>query len=190
MFKKVLIPLITGNEEIETVTIYSILSRAGNKVLLSKCPEINKADNNLNVKLSRGLTIRANRELSYNMKNKFDLIILPGGLLGAKNYNKCEMIKRILYYRKKENLLYGAICATPGVFLAKNNLLNYSATCFPSFKNNLTEHGYKYENKPIVQDGNIITGRGAGDAITFSLKLVKILNGKNIYNNVKKSLLL
>ena len=37
MIKKVLIPIIAGNEEIETSCIYSILSRAGNKVTLSKC---------------------------------------------------------------------------------------------------------------------------------------------------------
>ena len=33
MIKKVLIPIIAGNEEIETSCIYSILSRAGKRII-------------------------------------------------------------------------------------------------------------------------------------------------------------
>ena len=188
MIKKVLIPIIAGNEEIETSCIYSILSRAGNKVTLSKCNLNNESS--LNVKLSRGLNIKANCFLSSDMKDKFDLVVLPGGLAGAKNYNKCEMLKEMLRYRKEKGLLYGGICATPGVFLAKNKLLSTKGTCFPTFMNIVMENGYLYENKPFVIDRNVLTGRGAGDAMTYALNLVKIINGVNSYYNVKRGLLL
>ena len=98
------------------------------------------------------------------------------------------MLKEMLRYRKEKGLLYGGICATPGVFLAKNKLLSTKGTCFPTFMN--IENGYLYENKPYVIDRNVLTGRGAGDAMTYALNLVKIINGVNSYYNVKRGLLL
>ena len=100
------------------------------------------------------------------------------------------MLKEMLRYRKEKGLLYGGICATPGVFLAKNKLLSTKGTCFPTFMNIVMENGYLYENKPYVIDRNVLTGRGAGDAMTYALNLVKIINGVNSYYNVKRGLLL
>lgn len=56
--------------------------------------------------------------------------------------------------------------------------------------NIVKENGYLYENKPFVNDENVFTGRGAGDAMIYALNLVKIINGIKSYNNVKKGLLL
>lgn len=198
MKKRILIPLVNGNEEIETITIFSILSRAGNLVNLIKCNDLpNDNTKALEITLSRGLRIKANTTLTSilsPLKTSFntpiDCIVLPGGLTGASNYNKSKTLINILRHRKQTNKLYGAICATPSIFLAKHNLLFSKATCFPSFKSSLIEHGIQYHNTPFVIDNNIITGRSAGDALAFSLQLVRMLNGSDTYASIKKSVLL
>lgn len=195
MKKRILIPLVHGNEEIETITIFSILSRAGNTIHLVKCDDMN--NNNLEVTLSRGLRIKTDNNLSNvinkykrNINNCYDCIVLPGGLQGAINYNKSKTLINVLYERKYMNKLYGSICATPGMFLARNNLLHSIATCFPSFKEQLIKNGIQYKNEPFIIDNNIITGRSAGDALKFSLQIVKMLNGIEVSNKVKSSVLL
>ena len=196
MKKRILMPLVHGNEEIETITIFSILSRAGNILHLVKCNDDNTQHNDsLDVTLSRGLRVKTNNTLHHIIKRNdintyYDCIVLPGGLQGAINYNKSKTLINILHQRKHLNKLYASICATPGVFLANNNLLHSKATCYPSFKLNLLSHGIKYTNAPYVIDNNIITGRSAGDALQFSLQLVTTLNGFDVYNKVKSSVLL
>ena len=44
------------------------------------------------------------------------------------------------------------------------------ATCYPGFEDKLL--GAKVSTDPVVQDGNIITGKGMGVAIPFALKLL------------------
>ena len=189
-------PLAHGNEEIETTTIFSVLSRAGNILHLVKCDDDNADNNsnNLEVTLSRGLRVTTNNNLSSiihrNVNTYYDCIVLPGGLQGAINYNKSKTLINILHERKRINKLYAGICATPGVFFARNHLLRSKATCFPSFKHSLLSHGVQYINTPYVIDNSIITGRSAGDALQFSLQLVAALNGVEVYDKVKSGILL
>ena len=44
-------------------------------------------------------------------------------------------------------------------------------------------------DKNVVQSGNIITSKGPATAMEFALELVKILNGEQVYNEVKNGLL-
>jgi hypothetical protein len=53
--KKILVAIVEGSEEIETITISNILTRANNDVKLCKV-NINKEDN-LVVQLARGIKI-------------------------------------------------------------------------------------------------------------------------------------
>jgi hypothetical protein len=53
--KKIIVAIVEGSEEIETVTITNILTRASNEVKLCKV-DIN-GDNNLIVPLARGIKI-------------------------------------------------------------------------------------------------------------------------------------
>lgn len=50
--------------------------------------------------------------------------------------------------------MYGAICATPALFLAKNNLLLKESTGYPIFEKDITNAGYKYSNQAYLVDQN------------------------------------
>ncbi len=97
--KRIMLAVIDGNEEIETITISNILRRAENEVVLSKVRYNNdwKNQENLIVKLARGQKIvKINLKLKIIIQSKiadslldeedhekYDMIILPGGKLGA-----------------------------------------------------------------------------------------------------------
>lgn len=171
--KKVLIPIANGSEEIETSSIFSVLTRAGNSVKLAS---INQQLENY-ITLSRGIKIIPDILLSKEDHKKYDMIIMPGGVNGAKAYNRSNLLISILKERKKHRRYYAAMCATPSLFLAPNQLLIKKATGYPIFKNQMIQLGYQYVNKNVVIDNNIITGQGPKNAIEFSLKIVEILNG-------------
>jgi 4-methyl-5(b-hydroxyethyl)-thiazole monophosphate biosynthesis len=85
--------------------------------------------------------------------------------------------------------LIGAICAAPAVVLAKHGLLQgHTATCYPGdkFVSQLPSHDSAHN---VVVSGNIITSKGPGTAMEFSLKLVGALFGHEKEEQLKREMI-
>ena len=169
MRKTVLVPLADGFEEIEAVTIIDILRRAGIEVIVAGV-------GGRQVTGSHGITVEAN-VLLEQYEGTPDAVVLPGGMPGAKNLKESAALRDILHQMKKANKLIGAICASPAVVLASYGFLDGKrATCYPGFENQLGPK-VTFSKERVVHDGQIITSRGPGSALEFSLELVKELVG-------------
>jgi len=107
MQKKVLIPLASGFEEIEAVSIIDILRRAEIEVVIGYLEKSNL------ILGANGITIQGDEEVKNIDINTIDMVILPGGLEGTKALTNNEIIQNILKHMNKQNKLIGAICAQP-----------------------------------------------------------------------------
>lgn len=177
---RVLVPVAQGVEELEAVTIIDLLRRAGIDVTLAGENEI--------ITCSRGLKMIPDVLLEYlNEFDRYDAIIIPGGLQGTENLINNEYLSSIIETYKTRGILFAAICAGPLV-LNSNKVINKDnfITSHPSVKSQLTE--YKYEQENVVVDGNIITSRGAGTAIEFTLNIISKLAGAEIADKVAEEI--
>ncbi len=165
--KKVIIFLAEGFEEIEALTPVDVLRRAGIDV---KTVSIS---NHLQVTGARQITVLADKLFEEVTFQDIDLIVLPGGMPGAANLNKHHALKELLVRFSNQNKLIGAICAAPMVLGELDLLHGKTATCYPGFESHLK--GAQVTSQPVETDGNIITGRGVGAALAFSLRLVELL---------------
>jgi 4-methyl-5(b-hydroxyethyl)-thiazole monophosphate biosynthesis len=68
-----------------------------------------------------------------------------------------------------------AICAAPLILGEMGLLEGRRATCFPGYEHHL--QGAKHYPIPAITDGHIITGRGIGAAMEFSIEIVANLFG-------------
>jgi protein deglycase len=179
--KKIAVHLAEGFEEIEAVNIIDVLRRAEINV------KVVSITNNLEVTGSHGIKIIADKlfqEVNYNL---IDMIILPGGMPGATNLNNhLGLREQILNFYDTKKLL-GAICAAPLVFGNLGILKNKNTTCYPGFENQL--HGAIATGENIEVADNIITGKGAGVAIDFALKIVEIIKGKELANKLAQKMI-
>jgi 4-methyl-5(b-hydroxyethyl)-thiazole monophosphate biosynthesis len=82
-----------------------------------------------------------------------------------------------------------AICAAPMVLGGLGLLKGKKATCYPGFEKYLTG-AILATNQSVVQDGNIITGKGPAFALEFALALVALVAGQAKRNEVAAGLLL
>ena len=82
--------------------------------------------------------------------------------------------------------MVSAICAAPSVLGRLGLLKGKKATCYPGFEDKLS--GAECTGEYVVRDGNIITGRGAGAAIDFGLKIVEYFKGDQISNELRKTM--
>eukprot|EP01040_Poterioochromonas_malhamensis_P001366 gene1366-1447_t len=182
MKPKVLVPIADGTEEIEAVTIIDTLVRGGAEVTVASVM------GRLEVICSRGVKLVGDRHIEECASEAWDLICCPGGMPGATHLSNNEALTTLLTSQNRHKKLIGAICAAPAVVLAKHGLLHEkSATCYPAEKFSSQLHPYSSEN--VVVDHHIITSRGPGTALEFSLKLVGILFGHEKENLLKREML-
>jgi 4-methyl-5(b-hydroxyethyl)-thiazole monophosphate biosynthesis len=168
--KTIAVHLATGFEEIEAVTIIDILRRAGLKVIV-----VSVTDDYL-VKGAQQIPVKADKLFAEVDYQAVDMMVLPGGLPGAENLDKHEGLKSQIRNFDQAGKPIGAICAAPMVLGHLGLLEGKKAVCYPGFEKDLTGATVAYS--PTAMDGKIVTGRGIGAALNFSLELVKMLDSK------------
>jgi 4-methyl-5(b-hydroxyethyl)-thiazole monophosphate biosynthesis len=170
MLKKVLVPIADGTEEIEAVVTIDVLRRAGAEVTVASVM------GDRQVTASRQVNLVADKHIKECTGNTYDLIALPGGMLGAKYLRDCKELIEMLKNQVAAGRLYGAICASPAVILEHHGLLqDKKATCHAGFAGKLKNQ--ETAESRVVVDSNCITSRGPGTAVEFALQLVEELFG-------------
>lgn len=178
---RVLVPLAQGCEELEAVTIIDLLRRAGIEVVTAGL------DNNP-VKASRGVVLIPDTTLDDALKQDYDLVALPGGLPGADYLNEDPRIQALLKKMTSENKFTAAICAAPKVLARAGLLDGKRATSFPGTLEKLNLSNTTIETDSVVQDGKVITSRGPGTAMDFTLTLIENLSGKEKRQEIEAGL--
>lgn len=171
---RALVPLAEGFEEIEAVTIIDVLRRGDIDVVTAGLETAI-------VEGSHRITLISDRLLAHVDPLTFDLIVLPGGP-GTYKLKDDPRIADMLKQQSQAGKLIAAICAAPLVLSEAGLLADKKATSFPSVQNKLQVG--EYLTVPVVVDGQVITGRGAGTAMAFALKLVELLTDQTVANKL------
>ena len=116
------------------------------------------------------------------------MIVLPGGLPGADNLNNDPRIQTIVKKLAANNKYTAAICAAPRVFATAGLLEGKHVTSFPGALDNFPVNNLSYEESAVVVDDKIVTSRGPGTAMDFSLTLIELLMGKEKRDEVEAAL--
>jgi protein deglycase len=183
MVKKILVPLAEGFETIEALSVVDVFRRAGAEVVVAAVGESQQ------VTSAHRVPVLADLLLQDCVGEIFDLIVLPGGIPGAQNLKKSEILAEMLQRQNQAGRMYGAICAAPAVVLEGQGLLaGKEATCHPSFAEQLSSG--RRVDQDVVMSGNCVTGRGAGASIDFAMALLGLLLGEEKRRDVAKSMAL
>lgn len=178
---RVLVPLASGVEELEAVTLIDVLRRGGLDVTSAALSET------LPVKGSRNITLLADAAWSSLDPADFDALVLPGGGTGTENLAADPRIRDAVRSFHEEGKYVAAICAAPTVLARAGILEGRRATCYPTCAEEL---GEAYDDAaPVIADGNVITSQGPGTAMLFALVLVQHFAGDDVARKVADGLL-
>lgn len=174
----VLVILPEGFEEVEAVAPIDLLRRAGSEVTLAALAD------SIHVTGRNGLTLHADTTLTAVGESLFDLLFLPGGP-GVKHLRADPRVLAAVRRHHEANRWLAAICAAPtvlhdaGLLAGRRYTAHFSVAAeLPAL---LTE-------ERVVQDGRILTSRGAGTAIDFGLALVRVLHSSESSAEVARSI--
>lgn len=172
--------LADGFEEVEALAPLDMLRRAGKEVRTVSIKSSKQVTG------SHGITVTADITLK-EIDVLPELVILPGGMPGAKNLRECKEVCKCVTDTYENGGYIGAICAAPFIFGELGLLKGKRATCYPGFEKSLI--GATVEGEKVVRDGKIITAAGMGAALLFGKELVSALCGAEAAEKIMKAII-
>ena len=168
MKKRVLCLVADGVEELELVVPVDVLRRAGAEVVLAVVGE------GIHVTGRNGMVLHGDMTLGEVEVGEFDLLFVPGGAAVTvlrKDGRAAELARRFVAAGRP----VAAICAGPLVLEDAGLLRGKRFTAHFSVANELPG---AQTGERVMEDGLVMTSRGAGTALEFGLALVDRLFGE------------
>lgn len=177
---KIAVFFADGCEEIEGLTVVDMLRRANLDVVSVS------VTGSREIHGSHDITFFADTTFEETSPDAYDGAVLPGGAVGTANLGAHEGVVSTIKKFAQEGKLVAAICAAPSVLGANGILQGKRATCHPGWEEKLT--GAVISEGNAVVDGNVITSRGMGTSIDFSLAIIEKFADADVVENVKKGI--
>lgn len=179
MKKRVLCLLADGVEELELVAPVDVLRRAGAEVVLASVGE------GVRVTGRNGLVLQADGPLGMVSVSDHDMLLIPGGAAVTKlrqDGRAAELARAFAAAGKT----VAAICAGPLVLEDAGLLEGRRFTAHFSVVNELPG---AQTGERTMEDGVLITSRGAGTALEFGLALVDRLFGEEKEEEIARQIM-
>lgn len=165
MKKSVCVLVADGSEEMEVVICVDVMRRAGISVFLAGVGEETRM-----VTTSRGVRIAPDGAWDIAESSRFDALVVPGGIGGTQAMRQDETVKQAIRQFAGEGKLVASLCAGPTVLQDAGVLGGKTYTSHPSSRSELTAG--TWIDRPVVEDGQLITSQAPGTAFAFALALV------------------
>lgn len=175
----VLVFLAEGFEEIEALATVDILRRAGLEVVTAGV-------GGTLITGAHGIQVVADTEDSQVRLDGLQAVILPGGMPGTTNLEMSAFVQRAIDNTAAQEGYLCAICAAPSILGHRGLLKGRRAVCFPGFEKDC--EGALMQDDSVVEDGGIITAKGAGAAMAFAYRIVERLLSAECADRLRESM--
>jgi len=120
-------------------------------------------------------TVTADLAAGSARARDFDALVIPGGYAPDKMRMRHAMVdfaREVIDAGKP----VAAICHGPQLLISANALRGRTLTCWPSIAIDVKNAGGLYVDKPVVEDGNLITSRKPDDVPMFADAIIRALS--------------
>ena len=179
--KKIAIFFAEGYEEIEALTVVDMCRRAG-----IQADTVSVMDS-LQVLGTHKIPVIMDKMLADVNFEELDMIVLPGGMPGTRNLEMVPVLMEQVKAFAAAGKYIAAICAAPSILGHLGLLEGKTACCYPGFEEHLTGANVTFNS--CEADGNIITSRGMGCAIDFSLKIIEKLENDDKASEIARKII-
>lgn len=167
---KVAVLLAPGFEEAEAIITIDILRRLQIEVETLACAESRAVVSYHNIPMV------ADSTLAERIDTLYDAVVLPGGPKGSVNLAASRDAIRFVTAHDESGKLICPICSAAARVLGGNGLLKGRRyVCSGELWETVTDG--EYVDAPVVEDQNLISGKGLGHAFDFALTLSARLLG-------------
>ncbi|KAB8308270.1 DJ-1/PfpI family protein [Erwinia endophytica] len=170
MSKQAAILLAPGFEEAEAFIIIDILNRLKVKVTTVACHSAREVPSYHAVPVFTDVLLS---DLQHQM---FDAVVIPGGPDGTVNLAANPQVTTFIRRHDDAGKWIAPICSAAARVLGGNHLLKGRRyTCSGDLYQSVTDGVYCPDS--VVEDGNLISGKGLGKSFEFAFQLAWRLTG-------------
>jgi len=167
---RVAVLLAPGFEEAEAIITIDILRRMHIEVDSLACAETRA------VVSYHAIPMVADSTLTERKERLYDAVVLPGGPQGSVNLAANEEVIRFIMAHDEAGKLICPICSAAARVLGGNQLLKGRRYVCSGDLWETVQDG-EYVDAPVVEDRNLLSGKGLGHAFDFALTLAaRLLN--------------
>jgi protease I len=123
----------------------------------------------------RGSSVRSDRAAGGATIAEFDALVVPGGHAPDRMRMRHAMVD-LARDAMASGKTVAAICHGPQLLISANVLRGRTLTCWPSIAIDVKNAGGLYIDKPVVEDGNLITSRKPDDVPAFNDAIIRALS--------------
>lgn len=168
--KKVAVLLAPGFEEAEAIVTIDILRRLHLEVETLACAGSRAVVSYHDVPMVADQTLTGRQDTLY------DAVVLPGGPQGSVNLAANPQVTAFVSRHDDAGKLICPVCSAAARVLGGNGLLKGRRyVCSGDLYETVTD-GH-YVDAPVVEDGNLLSGKGLGHIFDFALTLSARLLG-------------
>ncbi|MEE1356695.1 MAG: DJ-1/PfpI family protein [Clostridia bacterium] len=175
------IVLADGFEEVEALTPYNLMRRAGLNVKLVALDSMKPRG----CTLALGVECDITMQQALESEDKIELLMFPGGMPGAANCDSHPLTDALINKAIADGAYLAAICAAPMIFGKRGLLSGKRATAFPSFREYL-EGAVVCDKEKVCTDGRFITAAGMGAAFEFGIEILRALCSEQVAMSIKE----
>ena len=190
---KALLPVATGNEEIEFCALVDVLRRADVDVTVASIESLET------VVLQKGLRVVPDVNLEQVSDETWDAVVMAGGVPGAMNLAASGLLKAIIQRHHADGGLLGAICLAPALVLKPAGVLErvkkvtgnplaiktpdqvWPADAFIKLLGDVFDPTLRV---CVDRENNIVTSQTPGTAVECALAIVELLRGKKVASEI------
>src|SRR5262245_45866390 len=123
----------------------------------------------------RGAAVESDARAGAVRMADFDALVIPGGYAPDKMRMRHAMVD-LARDAMAAGRPVAAICHGPQLLISADALRGRTLTCWPSIAIDVKNAGGLYVDKPVVEDGNLITSRKPDDVPVFSAAIIRALS--------------
>lgn len=176
--KKALVILFDKVEELEAIAPIDILRRARIDVTTASIEDSRE------VVGRSGIGFFADKKFDEIKGELFDAVILPGGP-GIHDVAQRPEVGELLLAHDAAGKTVAAICAAPMILDISGVLRGRKCTAHTSVAEDIENCD---QSRNVVEDGNVVTSRGAGTATEFALAVLARLADDKAANDIAKAI--
>ena len=122
----------------------------------------------------RGGTVTSDAAAGTTTMTGFDALVIPGGHAPERMRMRHAMVD-LTRAAVEAGKPVAAICHGPQLLISADAVRGRTVTCWPAIAIDVQNAGGLYVDRPVVQDGNLITSRKPDDVPQFTAALLKML---------------
>jgi len=159
-----------GVEQIELTEPVKALKRAGAKVevISDKDGEIQAFQHH-----DKGAKIPVDETLEEADPQKFDGLVLPGGVINPDALRLMPKAIEFVRYFVKNKKPIAAICHGPWTLIDAGGVEGKEMTSWPSLKTDLSNAGAKWVDREVATDECLVTSRKPDDLPAFNRAMIR-----------------